>query len=136
MLRRYAPRVRVIAGDGGLIAPMPPGADSMYVVVFWLPDPADPASRRFVREFRAVTGRDPGSTEALTHDALMLAAAAVREVGPDRAAIREWLAGLGRSRPAWPGVTGPISFVADRREHLVMAQVHDGHPVRVPVPPR
>jgi branched-chain amino acid transport system substrate-binding protein len=134
LLRRHAPGVRVIAGDGGLVAPMPPTADSMYVVVFWLPDPADSASQRFIREFRRVTGRDPGSTEALTHDALMLAASAAREAGANRAAIREWLAGLGRSRPAWRGVTGLISFTPDRREHLVMARVHDGLPVKLPPP--
>lgn len=47
---------------------------------------------------------------ALAYDAVMLAAAAVRAGAADREAVREYLASIGRTRPAFDGVTGPIAF--------------------------
>ncbi|HWP69937.1 MAG TPA: hypothetical protein VNM36_02510, partial [Gemmatimonadaceae bacterium] len=57
---------------------------------------------------------------ALQYDAFMLLAAAVRDVGPDRMAIRNWLESLGRTRQPWIGVTGPIAFNNPRSEILRM----------------
>jgi hypothetical protein len=54
----------------------------------------------------------------MIYDAFMLLGQAVREAGPDRAAIRRWLESLGGSRPAWRGITGPISFHEERR-HVI-----------------
>ena len=131
LLGRYAPGVRVVAGDGALILPMSAESDSMYVVAFWLPDPANPLSRRFVAEYQRVSGRVPGSGEALTHDALMVVAAGIGEVGPDRAALREWLASLGRTRPPYRGVTGMVAFGRERADHLIMTRMRGGLPERV-----
>ena len=131
LLGRYAPGVPVVAGDGALTPPMSAEADSMYVVAFWLPDSTSAPSRRFVEEYTRVTGRGPGATEALTHDALMVVAAGIRAVGPDRVALRDWLASLGRTRPPFQGVSGPIAFGPARAEHLLMTQIRSGLPVRV-----
>jgi ABC-type branched-subunit amino acid transport system substrate-binding protein len=44
----------------------------------------------------------------------MLIGTAVHEKGPDRKAIRDWLAGVGRTRAAFPGATGLIRFDENR----------------------
>ena len=130
------PRLRVVAGDGALLLPAladfaGPAADSIYVVAFWLPDAADSMSRAFEDRFTRVTGREPGPDEAMNHDALMLVAHAVRAVGTDRGAIRTYLQSLGRTRPAYAGVTGAITFLPDRPARLAMARLRGGRVVRV-----
>ena len=109
-------------------------ARSVEVVAFWLPDAPDTLSRDFVARFRRVVGRDPQSTDAMSHDALLLAATAIRAVGAKRAAVREYLRALGGSRPPFMGVTGPITFMQDRPSRLVMAHLRHGVPVRVAGP--
>ena len=56
----------------------------------------------------------------------MLLTAAVRDVGPDRMAIRNWLESLGRTREPWMGVTGPIAFSRQRSEILRMTGPEEG----------
>ncbi len=136
---RRRPGLRIVAGDGALVLPdladsAGAAADSLYVVAFWLPDAPDSLSRAFVARFRRVVGRDPQSTDAMSHDALLLAATAIRAAGASRRGVRDYLRALGRRRPAFAGVTGPITFLANRRAGLVMAQLRHGVPVRVVAP--
>jgi branched-chain amino acid transport system substrate-binding protein len=136
------PRLRVVAGDGALLLPVladlaGPAADSIYVVAFWLPDAPDSMSRAFVERYRRVTGHDPSPDDPMNHDALMLLAHAVREVGPHRAAVRAYLESLGGTRPPYRGITGDITFLRARKPPLVMARLRGGRVVRVaglPVP--
>jgi branched-chain amino acid transport system substrate-binding protein len=100
-----------------------PVADSVYFVAFWLPDPADEVQRSFVSRYRKLNNAEASVAEAMHYDAVMLLARAVREVGPDRGRIRDWLASLGTSRPAYRGVTGQISFAPSRRHHLRMVRL-------------
>jgi branched-chain amino acid transport system substrate-binding protein len=135
MRERGVPRA-VVAGDGALVLPLltraaGPAADSLYAVAFWMPDAPDSLSRAFVERYRRVAGEPPQSVDAMTHDALMLIADAVRVVGPSRAAIRRYLRELGASRPPYLGVTGPISFGPAAHPRLVMAHVVGGQPHRV-----
>jgi hypothetical protein len=44
----------------------------------------------------------------------MLLAEAVKTVGTDRGRIREYLLSLGRTRPPFHGLTGPIDFTPER----------------------
>jgi len=139
LAQQRVPGLRIVAGDGSLVLPTladnaGPAADSVYVVAFWLPDAPDTLSRDFVARFRRVVGRDPQSTDAMSHDALLLAATAIRAVGAKRAAVREYLRALGGSRPPFMGVTGPITFMQDRPSRLVMAHLRHGVPVRVAGP--
>lgn len=136
---RTAPGLRVVAGDGALVLPAiadaaGPAADSIYAVAFWLADGADSLSRAFVARFRRLAGREPQSAEAMTHDALLLLATAARTAGPNRAAIRDYLLSLGRARPPFWGVTGPITFARDHPPRLVMARLHGHSVVRVNPP--
>jgi branched-chain amino acid transport system substrate-binding protein len=136
---RTAPGLRVVAGDGALVLPAladaaGPAADSIYAVAFWLADAPDSVSRAFVARFGRLAGRAPQSADAMTHDALLVLATAVRSVGPNRAAVRDYLVSLGTARPPFLGVTGPISFARDRAPRLVMARLH-GHSVVRANPP-
>ncbi len=102
------------------VAPRP-----AYAVAWWRPDAADTASRRFVVRFQRLTGAPAAASDAMNYDALMVAAQAVREVGPHPRAIRRWLSGLGTVRPPYRGVTGPISFAAVRPVNLIMMRLAD-----------
>lgn len=71
-----------------------------------------PEARRFAEAFRARYATEPDGNAALGYDATMTLARALAEVGPDRAAIRDWLHGLDE-RTAVPGASGPIRFRPD-----------------------
>ncbi|HET9013154.1 MAG TPA: hypothetical protein VFN38_15115, partial [Gemmatimonadaceae bacterium] len=53
---------------------------------------------------------------------VLLIAQAIREVGPKRERIRDWLADLGHGHAAVPGITGPLAFptVGDRAATYVL----------------
>lgn len=118
VLARF-PDVRFLAGDGVLLpdevrATLQDWQDRIYLTVFWNPNPEDSVGTAFAERYRRLAGAFPSHDHALYRDGLVLLADAVRAVGTDRGKIREYLRSLGRSRPPFPGVTGPISFTPDR----------------------
>lgn len=131
------PQVPVLAGDGApldenMIRLLGTTVPRLYGATWWHPGLADSTSRAFVARFRGETGRLPSASDAMMYDAVMLLAEAVREAGPRRRSVREWLAELGTSRPPYQGVTGSICFTADRPVNLVMTRVEHGSVVIVP----
>ena len=64
----------------------------------------------------------------LSFDAVALLAEGIREVGADREALRDWLNALGRSRPPFTGVTGPITFSPEGDRLLPYSLVTVGAP--------
>jgi branched-chain amino acid transport system substrate-binding protein len=136
LLRARVPGIRVVAGDGAVLMPeltqhVGDAAPVVYVVNFWLPDARDSTSRAFVERYRRVVGGDPPGPLAMTHDAIMVLAAAIGAVGVDRDAIRRYLHSLGRERPPHSGVTGPISFQPGRPGNFIMTRLEGGRLVRV-----
>ncbi|CAN5742313.1 ABC transporter substrate-binding protein [soil metagenome] len=103
---------RFLGGDGveGLVD-MGPEFDGTRVGLLFHPD-ASPAARAFADRFRAAYGREPDSFAALGYDATHLLAKAANDAGPNRRAIRSYLAAVGRQggRPAFEGATGTIRF--------------------------
>jgi hypothetical protein len=106
--------VPFIAGDGvqayGISRLLPEEMGHLHVVAFWDPESTDPELVALRRRFVRLIGREPDGAEVMRHEALMVLAEAVAEVGPRRDRIREFLASLGGSRPPVDGPTGPISF--------------------------
>ena len=136
LLREHGVRRAVVAGDGAAVLPTltqlaGPGADSVYVVAYWTPEASDSLSRAFVERYRRAAGVPPQSPDAMVHDALMLLAAAVHEAGTSPVAVRAYLLALGRSRPPFQGVTGPITFANGTRARLWMTHLTGGELRRV-----
>ena len=127
-MRPAWPRVPMILGDGAAIDSatlLQEGAagQPIYSVKWWDPAIADSSSQEFAARYFRLTGVHPTAFDAMQYDAIMVAAAAVREVGPRPERIRRYLSELGTSRPPYRGITGPIAFNAGRRVNLVMARM-------------
>jgi branched-chain amino acid transport system substrate-binding protein len=127
--------VRVVAADGALVPDLGSRAgragDSIYIATFWSAEAGDSLSRAFVERYRRLVGQEPNGSAALNHDAMMMIVQAVREVGADRGAIRNWLLSLGRERPPYHGITGPIGFGLVAPGRLVMVRLAGGRPTLV-----
>jgi branched-chain amino acid transport system substrate-binding protein len=128
IMRDVHPDMRFLAGDGVLLSDSIRAAvdfdlSQVYLTVFWDPTSLDSESRSFSERFRALNGRRPTHSEALFHDAVMLLTTAVREGGADRGAVRDYVISLGVTREPYAGVTGPISFLAERSHpiHIIRA---------------
>jgi len=133
------PGLRFIAGDAveirdSVLAVMGPAVDSTYFVAFWHPGLTDERSATFTSAYRRLVGTAPTPGAAMQYDAIMLVMQALHEVGPRPKAIQAYLTQLGKSRPAYQGVTGPITFGAEGHRPLYMLRVRQGATTAVPVP--
>ena len=102
----------VIGGDALVgIERMGPLAEGMRVSAAYLPDRPGARNEAFVEAYgRAYPGQVPDHRGAGAYDLVYLLARAIGDVGPDRRAIRDYLASVGGLRPAFEGVTGTIAF--------------------------
>ena len=137
--RLRIPALRVIAGDAveisdSLLAAMGAGSAATYFVAFWYSGLTDQRSAAFTSAYRRIVGTAPKPGAAMHYDAFMLVMQAVRDAGPSPKAIQAYLTQLGKSRPAYQGVTGPITFGPERRRPLFMLRVSNGAATAVPVP--
>lgn len=87
----------------------PDEANGVYVAQPFTPADPRPEAQKFVAAFRAKYGTPPNTHSALAYDATMVVIEAIRAAGPDRGAVRDYLASSRRRRP-YAGVTGPIAF--------------------------
>ncbi|HEX8274488.1 MAG TPA: branched-chain amino acid ABC transporter substrate-binding protein [Longimicrobiaceae bacterium] len=126
--RRQGFTPRWLSGDGWTGIASDPAAQGAYIAVpFSIHDPR-PEAKRFVAAFRARYGEEPDANAAMAYDATRLLVKAVREVGADRGAVRDYLARV-RGDDAYAGVTGDIRFAANgdpERARFVMTQVRGG----------
>ena len=83
-----------------------------------------PVAARYVTEYRATYLKSPHDHSALTYDAVMVLAEAIRKAGPDRAKIRDALA----ATSGYEGVTGKFRFDENRNpvKDFVKVQVVGG----------
>lgn len=100
----------ILGGDGLTNVKDDPAAEGVYISSAFLPDRPDPRARAFVEAYRRRWGESPDHRGAMTYDAFYLLMRAIEEVGPDRRAIRDYLAEVGRRRPPFVGVSGTIRF--------------------------
>jgi branched-chain amino acid transport system substrate-binding protein len=108
--RRQGIRSQFLGGDGWAgITSDTTVSEGVYVgAPFTTEDPRRDV-QAFVQAFRARFGREPNSFAALAYDATMVIAQAIERAGPDRSAIRDYLASM-QDANAYPGLTGRIVF--------------------------
>ncbi len=134
VLNRYLPEIR--RGLGGIVVV---GSDAVAEAAHLAPDPAlwdnvvfpeivrldaTPELRDFRERYRRRFHNEPTSGDALSYDAMSLVlagAAAGARTGPQ---LRRYLMSLGRERPPFRGLTGPIAFDENgdvERDYLLSA---------------
>ncbi|GAC1411759.1 MAG: ABC transporter substrate-binding protein [Gemmatimonadaceae bacterium] len=108
--RRQGFSATFIGGDGwqGILADTATSEGAYIGMSFTPEDPSAPA-RAFVLAFQRKFHTAPDAHAALAYDATQLIAQALRETGPNRRAIRDYLHSLNRET-AYQGLTGPAFF--------------------------
>ena len=118
-----------VGGDGwqGILADTAT-SEGTYIGMSFTPEDPSPAARAFVAAFTKKFNTAPDAHAALAYDATKLVAQALKEKGPDRRGIRDYLRSLNRET-AYPGLTGPAYF-EDTGDPVGMRfkvfRVHDG----------
>ena len=87
-----------------------PVANGVFISSAFLPDRDTPVASAFVDAYNQKYNEMPDHRGAMTYDAIKLIVEALREVGTDRMALRDYVASVGSSRPAFEGVSGRIAF--------------------------
>lgn len=110
--RRVLPDIPILGSDAvGAGGAMDPGSERWTGVTYVaFVDMDSPSLIRFRHDFHARFGWDPNEPCALTYDAVSLLLAGIQagvRSGPE---MRRYLTSLGRERPAFEGITGPIKF--------------------------
>ena len=126
--KRQSLTTTFIGGDGWTGVVGEPAAEGSYVGAPFTAADQRTEAQKFVTAFRRKYAMTPDGNAALAYDATKLLARMIQQVGPDRAAIRDRLAGLDE-RTAYRGVTGAIRFhdTGDPfGKSVIIARVHDG----------
>jgi branched-chain amino acid transport system substrate-binding protein len=99
-----------IGGDGwqGIVSDTAV-AEGAYVGMSFTPEDPSPAARAFVAAFEKKFGTPPDAHAALAYDATKLIAQALKDRGPDRTRIRNYLRSL-TVETAYVGLTGRAYF--------------------------
>jgi branched-chain amino acid transport system substrate-binding protein len=118
-----------VGGDGWQgIAPDTSISEGVYIGMSFTPEDTTTAARAFVSSFEKQNHFAPDAHAALAYDATKLLAQALRERGPDRRAIRDYLKAL-TPATAYHGLTGPIWFENSGDPvgiRFKVLRVHDG----------
>ena len=128
------PGLPVVAGDGTqlttpFITAIGASTASVSTVAFWHRSMDNGTSRAFVQRAAAAGIMHVDEMTAMMYDGLKVLAQAIGEVGADPAGIARYLRALGDSRPAFDGLTGPLTFGPKRTPHMLMMRAVDGHAV-------
>ncbi len=103
----------VIGGDAlSGVEALGPLAEGVRISSAYLADQPGERNTAFVAAYARAYGADaaPDHRGAAAYDIVHLLADALEEVGPDRRAVRDYLAGVGTRHPAFDGVTGVVAF--------------------------
>jgi branched-chain amino acid transport system substrate-binding protein len=121
-----------IGGDGllsaDLITNAGKAAEGTIVTCPFLPNLEDEKTRGFVTAFEERYGTKPDAWAALTYDAVGIVAEAIARAGPDRRAIRDYVAAIDSPEKGYDGVAGLTYFNRDGdcMKPLVVAVVRGG----------
>jgi branched-chain amino acid transport system substrate-binding protein len=113
--RRRGLDMPVLGGDGlAGIEEAGALAEGVYLSSPYFPNIPTEANKRFVEAFRRrfPNGGMPNQPAAGTYDAIYLLREVIARAGTGREAIRNALAGVGRTTPPFEGVSGTVAFDA------------------------
>jgi branched-chain amino acid transport system substrate-binding protein len=112
-LRALDAELPIIGGDAVSRAIVFEDPDSLWQGVTYT-DFVDPRStpemRAFLDRFQPRFGTEASGPEILTYDAVRLVLQGVREGARTGEALREYLTSLGKERPPFHGLSGPLTF--------------------------
>lgn len=107
-------RLQVMGGDGLVGVEQSDRANGVLISTAYLSDRPGEKNDVFVSAYRAAyANRLPDHRGAGTYDIVHLLADAIEAVGTDRRRVRDRVAAVGQSLPAFAGVTGRIAFDAN-----------------------
>jgi branched-chain amino acid transport system substrate-binding protein len=121
-----------IGGDGLLSADLVTNAgkaaEEVVVTCPFLPTMGDERTQGFVASFKERYGTEPDCWAALAYDAVGTVAQAIDKAGPDRKAIRDYVAAVDSPEKGYDGVAGLTYFNKDGdcMKPLVVAVVKNG----------
>lgn len=102
---------RVMGGDALSGLETTPEGQGVYMSAAYLADRPGKRNTAFVAAYHATyPGQPLDHRGAAAYDIVYLLARALGAAGPHRAAIRQYLAGVGTESPTFDGVTGRIAF--------------------------
>lgn len=111
--RKRGLKVPFMGGDGlEGIEEAGPLAEGTYVSAAYLPGVNSPKNRQFTVSYRRKypDAGLPNQPAAATYDVVYLLRDVIESAGTNRKAIRDAVAAVGRTTPAFEGVTGKIAF--------------------------
>ena len=105
-------RAPVVGGDA--VAPLAQNPERyrgvMFTSFFVATQPVTEEGRKFVETYVRKFGELPDPRAALAYDAALVIGRAVLAAGANRAAVRDWIEGVGAEHPGIAGATGRIAF--------------------------
>lgn len=111
------PHVRVLASDRFSMPKMHMAnarvLRGVRYVRFRAVDDASPVARELTARYERQYHDESSDQFLLAYDAVRLVATAIAAVGADRERIREYLAGVGTTHPAFASLDGPLQFDAN-----------------------
>jgi branched-chain amino acid transport system substrate-binding protein len=109
-------------------------ADNTYLTAPFLAESAGADAKKFIEAFKAKYKREVDWMSANAYDAAGILIQAIAKVGPDRAKIRDYLAGIDSPDKGYKGVTGNNYFDAsgDCQKPAFVKMVKDGKFVPAP----
>ncbi|HET7464813.1 MAG TPA: branched-chain amino acid ABC transporter substrate-binding protein [Longimicrobium sp.] len=115
-----------ILGSDGLTGVKDFGAvaEGVYVSSAFLPDRRSDKAQQFVARYRERFKETPDHRGAMTYDVIYMLKDAIEHGGAGRRQIRDYVAQIGRDKPAFEGVSGTIRF--DRNGDAVGKEVTVG----------
>jgi len=105
-----------------------PATNNTFLTAPFLAETAGPEAKKFIEAFKARFHRDVDWMSANAYDAAAMLADAIAKVGPDRAKIRAYLAGITTPEKGYKGITGNNYFDAsgDCLKPAYVKEVKDG----------
>ncbi len=138
-LRQHLPQLRIMGSDAAEAKRIYDNQDGLFsgLVFVRAADPSVDTARynNFQYRYSIWMGGQGTSDAVLSYDVTEMLAEAMRKGALSRQQLRDYLYSLGRSRPPYMGVTGPISFDSTGviRRGLQLAEVRDDGVKPVPL---